>query len=324
MSEPILTNLMRQACAEARKGLGATLPNPSVGAIALDANGDVLAVAATCGLHAEARLIETCRTQELLPRIHTMCVTLEPCNHQGRTPPCTEAIINAGIKRVVIGTRDPNPYVKGGGIERLREAGIEVVSGVNEDECKQLIQAFAYTVLTRKPWITIKRAFDKNGSMIPPPGQKTFTSPDSLRLTHRLRKKADAIITGSGTILADNPLFTVRQVLDHVGKRRWLAILDRRGRVPGDWLTAAYGQRLDAFIYKSIEQAVADLTAKGVQDILVEAGPVVSQAMMDSRLWVMSVTIHQGDPDRIEVEFNPDVMIPFDTAKFNWDTFLPT
>ena len=195
------------------------------------------------------KLIEYCRAQNLLDQVHTLCVTLEPCNHQGRTPPCTEAIIESGIRHVAVGTRDPNPHVKGGGIERLQQAGVDVVCGVNEEECKQLIAPFAYSVQTGKPWITIKRAFDAKGSPIPPPGQKTFTSPESLKLAHQLRKKSDAIMAGSGTILVDDPLFTVRYVPDHENKRRRLAIIDRRRRVPQNYLAEAAGRGLDATVY---------------------------------------------------------------------------
>jgi len=321
-----LSDAMRRAAAEARKWIGATSPNPPVGAVALDAEGEIMAVAThrhAGDLHAEAALIEVCRTQNRLALVHTICSTLEPCNHEGRTPPCTETIIRAGIKHVAIGTRDPNPNVKGGGFEFLQQAGLDVVCGINEEECKQLIAPFSYSVLTGKLWITIKRAFDRNGSPIPPPGQKTFTSPESLKLAHRLRKKADAIMAGSGTILVDDPLFTVRYVPDYAGKRRQLAIIDRRKRVPQNYLTEAAARGLDAAVYTDIETALKDLSNKGVCDVLVEAGPILSQAMFDSHFWCMSVTIHKGDPDRVEVHFNPYEPMPFATDEFRWEWFLP-
>jgi diaminohydroxyphosphoribosylaminopyrimidine deaminase / 5-amino-6-(5-phosphoribosylamino)uracil reductase len=314
------------ACAEARKWLGATSPNPPVGAVAVDNEGNVLAIAAhhhAGEAHAEAALIENCRANGTLSKIHTLYVTLEPCNHHGHTPPCTEAIIKSGIKHVIIGTHDPNPHVKGGGMERLREAGINVTC-IDDEECKQLIHAFVFHAQTGKPWITVKRAITREGSMIPPKGQKTFTSKDSLVLAHRLRKKADAIITGSGTVLADNPLFTVRHVTDFKDKRRWLAILDRRGRVPKSYTDAAHNRGLDTLIYKDLDAAIADLTAKGAQDILVEAGPTLSQVMLDSQLWTMSVSIQKGDPDVVAVDFNARETIPFAPEKFRWDYVLPT
>jgi diaminohydroxyphosphoribosylaminopyrimidine deaminase/5-amino-6-(5-phosphoribosylamino)uracil reductase len=322
----VLQKTMQQAAAEARKWLGATSPNPPVGAAALDAEGKILALAAhrrAGEAHAETALIDNLRAQNLLPRVATLCVTLEPCNHHGLTPPCTEAIIEAGIKKVAIGIRDPNPHVTGGGIERLQAAGIEVATGIAEEECRQLIHAFAFQARTGKPWMTVKRAFGKTGSMIPPAGQKTFAAPESLRLAHRLRKKADALLTGSGTILADRPLFTVRHVPDHADKRRWLAILDRRGRVTKDYIAAAKERGLDAVLYRDVSEALADLAAKGAQDVLVEAGPALSQSLLDLGLWTMSVTLRQADTDIIDVAFNPQEPLPFDAQQFRWNYALP-
>ena len=319
-------NAMQTAAAEARKWLGVTSPNPAVGAAALDAEGRILTCAAhhkAGEAHAEALLIEACRNQGILPRIATLCVTLEPCNHYGKTPPCTEAIIREGIKRVVIGAHDSNPHVKGGGIEKLRAAGIEVITGIAEEECRQLIHAFAYHAQTGKPFVTIKRALNHEGSMIPPAGQKTFTSAESLRFAHRLRKKADAILTGSGTILADHPLFTVRHVQDHPDKRRWLAILDRRGRVSKDYVEAAKARNFDVLIYKDSTEALKDLAAQGAQDVLVEAGPSLSQSLLDSGLWTMSVTLRQADSESLDVAFNPQAPLPFDPQQFCWDYVLP-
>lgn len=137
--------------------------------------------------------------------------------------------------------------------------------------------------------------------MIPPPGQKTFTREKSLRLAHELRKRADAIITGSGTVLADNPEFTVRHVLDHPGKRRWLAILDRRGRVPESYLEAARGRGFAVFKLASLEQGLKDLAALGAVEVLVEAGPAVTQACLAASLWNRHVVIRSTPlGDRVE------------------------
>lgn len=317
---------MRRAAAEARKWLGATSPNPAVGAVALDATGKILAVTAhrrAGDAHAEAALLELCRAQNKILQIHTLCVTLEPCNHQGLTPPCTEALIHAGIKHIAIGTRDPNAKVAGGGLEWLQASDIDVTIGIEEEECRQLIVPFAYSVATGKPWITIKRALDRAGSAIPPPGQKTFTSTESLRLAHRLRKKADAIIAGSGTILTDDPLFTVRYVPDYQNKKRWLAIIDRRRRVPENYIAAATERGFQVVVYETIESALEELGKKNVRDVFVEAGPALSQAMFNYQLWCMSVTVRQGDPDQVDVTFNPRETMPFTPEKFRWEWFLP-
>ena len=317
---------MLRACDEARLWLGATSPNPPVGAAGLDAEGNIIAVAAhrRAGTdHAEAALLKLCHEQNLMPRLHTMCVTLEPCNHFGRTPPCAGAIIEAGVRRVVVGTRDPNPHVTGGGCDRLRQAGIEVIEGVEEESCRRLIHAFAFHARAGRPFVTVERAFDALGSMIPPAGQKTFTSKESLILAHRLRKKADAIVTGSGTVLADNPLFTVRHVADYPDKRRILAILDRRGRVSPRYIEQAKQRGLDVIIYQSLDSCFLDLKKRGVLDILVESGPVLSQSILDSSHWAMRVDIHKNDPDKIEVSFNKNIGILFDISGLGIESLLP-
>ena len=315
------------ALLEALKWMGATSPNPPVGAAALDMSGDVIAVAAHThagGPHAEAALLELCRQNGTLKDIHTLCVTLEPCNHQGRTPPCTDAIIKAGIGCVVVGTKDPNPHVKGGGIEHLEKAGIKVITSIREEASKKLIHAFAYHALTGKPFVTVKRAFNKSGSMIPSIGQKTFTSQKSLHLAHALRKKADAILTGSGTILADSPLFTVRHLADFPEKKRLLAILDRRGRVPQSYVKSATERGFHVVLYQDIAGAIEDLSLRGARDILVEAGPLVSKAFLDCNFWTASVKITASDSDEINIAFNPEKPIPFDINQFSWDYFLPS
>lgn len=322
---PSLTHGMQVAAAAARSRLGATYPNPAVGAVALDAAGKVLATAIhhhAGGLHAETALLDACREQNLLEKIQTLCVTLEPCNHYGNTPPCTDAIIASGIKEVVVGIRDPNPHVVGGGIERLQKAGIEVLYGVDENECAWLIHAFAHKAKTGKAWVTVKRALSQDGSMIPPLNQKTFTSLPSLTLAHQLRKKADTILTSASTILADQPLFTVRHVPDYEGKKRWLAIMDRQGYVPEAYLKQAFERGFIPIIYHDFEYAFKDLAAIGAQDILVEAGPTLSAAILASDHWTMSVTIRQGDPDITDVEFSPNVTILSDGMPFKWELFL--
>ncbi|MER2519421.1 MAG: bifunctional diaminohydroxyphosphoribosylaminopyrimidine deaminase/5-amino-6-(5-phosphoribosylamino)uracil reductase RibD [Bdellovibrionales bacterium] len=327
----LVAKAMRKACAEARNWLGSTAPNPPVGAVALDRNGAIAAAAAHCRAgesHAEAKLIDHCKALGAMDSIETLCVTLEPCNHHGHTPPCVEKIIQSGIKRVAIGTRDPNPYVRGGGAQKLRDAGIEVVENVEQDQCRQLIHAFAYAVTTGKPWVTVKQAFTRNGSMIPPSGQKTFTSQESLTLAHRMRKKAGAIVTGSGTMLADNPLFTVRHTQDFPQAQRALAIMDRRKRVPPAMLENARRNGFDVFICDSLDQAFETLSTRGIQDILVEAGPTLSQAVLKSPHWTMRVDIHQSlqetGPDHVASVLNHNAQLPFAPDGLRWEWFLPS
>ena len=295
------------ALAEARKFRGATSPNPPVGAAAIAHDGQLLAVAAHEKMgeaHAEVRVLKACRARGVLHEISSLVVTLEPCNHTGKTPPCTVALREAGIRRVVFGARDPNP-VAHGGEAALRSAGIDVIQAQLGSEtrtaCEELIAPFSHFVRTGTPWVTIKTAHREDGSMLPTPGQKTFTSPDSLRYAHELRRRCDAIITGSGTVLADDPSFTVQHVPDFADKRRLLAVLDRRGRVPDAWLAHAAERSLIARRFTDIGACLAFLGQHEVVEALVETGPTLSQLILDSGVWQEHVSIQcrTGMPDLI-------------------------
>jgi diaminohydroxyphosphoribosylaminopyrimidine deaminase / 5-amino-6-(5-phosphoribosylamino)uracil reductase len=301
-----IKSAMQLALDQARIFRGATSPNPPVGAAGLSEKGEVLSVQAhekAGTLHAEAKVIEDCRARRVLSQLHTLVVTLEPCNHQGRTPACTEAIMASPIRHVVFGTKDPNPRVQGGGVERLAEAGIqvqEIPSEIIRGQCQALIEPFAYWSRTGLPWITVKTAIDSTGSMIPVQGERTFTSLTSLRFGHELRKRADAVLTGSGTVLADNPEFTVRHVPDHAGKKRWLVVLDRRQRTPSQWLEGRESAGFQVMRRESIQESLQYLGSQGVLEVLVEAGPTVSAQFLEYGLWNEHFVITQGDPDRIE------------------------
>jgi diaminohydroxyphosphoribosylaminopyrimidine deaminase/5-amino-6-(5-phosphoribosylamino)uracil reductase len=284
---------------------GATAPNPPVGCVLLDASGKTLAAAAherAGGPHAEALAISLCRANDTLDRIHTVVVTLEPCNHAGRTPACTGVILETPARHLWIGARDPNPLVAGGGGNYLAHAGQSVHALIDLDDptapllaeaVTRLIAPFAKHATTGKPWVTVKQALDRHGSMIPPAGQKTFTADASLELAHRLRKRADAIITGSGTILADAPHFTVRRLPDFPGKRRHLVILDRRGRVPTSYVEAAQARGFLVSIETDLANALTHLGQAGCLEVLVEAGAELTQSILESPLWDEHVTIRQ-------------------------------
>jgi diaminohydroxyphosphoribosylaminopyrimidine deaminase / 5-amino-6-(5-phosphoribosylamino)uracil reductase len=302
---------MRLALNAAEKFVGATAPNPPVGCIALDSKGKVLLGAGHQGAgkpHAEATVLDLAAKLGRLAEIETLVVTLEPCNHFGKTPPCTQEILkHKQIKRIVLGVRDPNPRVEGGGMAALKKGGLEVIEGVMAAECSALIRSFGKWSSDGRPWVTLKAAFTHSGSMIPPKGQKTFTSPAALTFSHELRKRADALWTGSGTVLADQPEFTVRRVPDHPNKKRWLVISDRRKRVDPAYLREAQDR---GFVlapnFSKLEEGLAFLGDKGVLEVLVEAGPTLYEAWLQSGLWDESVVIKQGtegaDED-IEIKF---------------------
>ena len=315
----IIADAFARAIAAAVDYAGATSPNPPVGCVLLDALGNILTVEAhhkAGDLHAEARAIAACRTAGTIDRIHTVVVTLEPCNHHGRTPPCAEAILATPAREVWIAETDPNPRVGGGGAARLIAAGLSVhfLSELDHPDTDRLVSAaerliapFAKWVTTGLPFVTIKQALDETGSMIPPAGQRTFTSETSLTLAHRMRRRADAILTGTGTVLADNPEFTVRRLPDHPGKSRILAILGRRDRVPPDYLTEAARRGLRPMQFADIGDAFARLGAEGVHEVLVEAGPTLTAAILATDLWDEHVAIRKvgtGVPDHITISRN--------------------
>ena len=319
LNAAVLAAALSRALDGAQRFAGATAPNPPVGCVLLDAGGMVIAEGfhRKAGLpHAEAEAIAAARAAGVADRIHTVVVTLEPCNHHGRTPPCADAILATSARRVVIGWPDPNPAVVGGGAARLAGAGLSVTFAADLPDGRsrklalragRLVAPFAKRALTGLPWVTVKQALDETGGMAPPAGAKTFTSAASLTLAHRLRRRADAILTGSGTILADNPELTVRRVRDFPGKERVLAILDRRGRVPEAYMAEAGARGFSIIRPGTLEEALAELGRRGVLEVLVEAGPSLTATMLDGGLWDEHVVIQKGDPDRVRiVHRNPE------------------
>ncbi|MFC1532074.1 bifunctional diaminohydroxyphosphoribosylaminopyrimidine deaminase/5-amino-6-(5-phosphoribosylamino)uracil reductase RibD [Thermodesulfobacteriota bacterium] len=211
---------MKEALRVAKKGLGRTSPNPAVGVVIVR-NGRIIATGyhkkAGCD-HAEIEALKMIRGK--LGADDTLYVTLEPCNHYGKTKPCSEAVLNSGIKNVVIGMLDPNPNVSGGGSEFLKEKGVQVKTGVLESECRRLNEAYLKLVTTGRPFIIAKSALTMDGWMATSTGHsKWITNKGSRQFVHRLRDKVDGILVGVGTIISDDPLLTTR-------------IKNRRGRDP--------------------------------------------------------------------------------------------
>jgi diaminohydroxyphosphoribosylaminopyrimidine deaminase/5-amino-6-(5-phosphoribosylamino)uracil reductase len=202
---------MRRALALAALGEGRTSPNPLVGAVVLDAAGELVGE----GFHARAgephAEVGALAQAGARARGGTLIVTLEPCCHHGRTPPCSEAVIAAGISRVVVAMADPDPRVAGGGIARLRAAGLEVIEAVAEAEALRLNRAFVHRVRSGRPLGILKWAMSLDGRTALPNGQSQWISgPDARAWVHRLRASCDAVIVGGGTLRADDPLLTSR------------------------------------------------------------------------------------------------------------------
>lgn len=290
------------AIAEAWRFVGQTAPNPAVGCTLLDEAGEVLIVAAhhrAGQLHAERLALEQAKRAGVFNRVHTAVVTLEPCNHTGRTRPCTEALLESPVQTVWIGCPDPNPHVAGGGAAALTKAGVSVrwlaesPNGADlAARCCALLAPFAMRMTQGRPWITVKQALDQHGSMVPPAGQTTFTTPESLRFAHALRRATDLVITGTGTVMADNPSFTVRHVQDHAERRRDLVVCGHSAHVPTHWLEQAR-TRFDVQFCPDIQKLPALLAETSALWAMVEAGPGVLAALREQNLWDDWLTIRQ-------------------------------
>ncbi len=236
---------LRQALDLARAGIGQTSPNPNVGAILVDADGVIVGRGSHtyAGVrHAEILAIEQAGQRARGARLY---INLEPCSHQGRTPPCADAVITAGITRVVASMSDPNPLVSGRGFERLRTAGVSVTSGILEAEAKGLNEAFARYIRGHIPLVTLKAAMTLDGKIAPPPGEsrnpsalgagaaaRGYITGEAARAhVQELRHQHDAILVGVGTVIADDPLLTDRSGRPR-GRPLLRVILDSHLRLP--------------------------------------------------------------------------------------------
>ncbi len=220
---------MRRALALARRGEGYTRPNPLVGAVVVR-DGEVVAEgyhARYGGLHAEAVALDRAGPAAKGADLY---VNLEPCSHWGKTPPCVDRIIAAGIKRVIIATRDPNPLVDGRGVEKLKAAGIEVIEGILAEEAARLNEIFFHWVRTKRPFVSLKLALSLDGKLASHTGaSRWITGERARRKVQELRLRHAAVLVGVNTVLADDPRLTLRDI---PGPQPLRIVLDSRGRTP--------------------------------------------------------------------------------------------
>ena len=265
-SRTAVDNFMRMAIREARKGVGMTRPNPPVGAVVVGADGTVLGRGyhhKAGGPHAEVNAVRDCGAADLSSA--TIYVTLEPCSTTGRTPPCTDLLIGKRLRRVVIGCTDPNPKHAGRGVGILRSHGIKVDVGVCEEVCRELIAPFASTMLRLRPHLTLKLAMTLDGKIADRDGKsKWITGAASRGFVQRLRAEADAILVGSGTVLADDPQLICR--LRGRTPGAWRVAVDSRGRLPSTAriLTDEYAAQT---IVATTEAGAAALARKFGKDV---------------------------------------------------------
>lgn len=316
---------MRRALELAALADGYTSPNPLVGAVVLDPSGTLVGE----GFHARAgephAEVGALAQAGDAARGGTIIVTLEPCCHHGRTPPCTDALIKAGIARVVVALTDPDPRVAGGGLQRLRDAGVEVISGVLEAEAAQQNCAFVHRVRTGRPWGLLKWAMSLDGRTALPNGASQWISGSTARTwVHRLRAQCDAVIVGGGTVRADDPLLTSRGLRSPEPLR---VVLSRRLDLPDQaqiWdqsvapTLVVHGQdapaeardRLEALgLQREVlpacgpESLMAVLAQRGCNRVLWECGPelaaaALQQACVQELAAVIAPKLLGGEPAR--------------------------
>jgi diaminohydroxyphosphoribosylaminopyrimidine deaminase/5-amino-6-(5-phosphoribosylamino)uracil reductase len=282
-----LESWMRLALRDAKRGAGRTSPNPAVGAVIVSARGKLLARGwhrAAGKPHAEIEAMRRLARPELA-RGATLYVTLEPCSTHGRTPPCVDAIIAAGFGRVVVGAIDPNPAHAGRGLERLREAGIEVKPGVLAAEAAALNRAFNKWIVTGLPLVIAKCALSLDGRISRRQGEGQWLTSERARAdAHRLRAQVDAILIGAGTLRADNPRLTVRGVRG--ARQPWRVVVTRTGDLPAGahLFTDEHRERTLVYKRRSLEWVLRDLGRRAVTSVLIEGGAEALGEAFDRRL----------------------------------------
>ncbi|RKL67653.1 riboflavin biosynthesis protein RibD [Salipaludibacillus neizhouensis] len=295
---------MKLAIDLAKQTVGQTSPNPVVGAVIVK-NHEIIGMGAHLKAgepHAERHALEMAKRNAVGA---TMYVTLEPCSHHGRTPPCADAVIASGISKVVIASMDPNPKVAGNGIEKLRQAKIEVEVGVMKEEADQLNRVFFHYIRTGTPYVTLKTASSIDGKIATTSGESKWITGEAARLdVHELRYEHDAILVGVETVLKDDPLLTTR--LNDGGKSPIRIVLDRQLRIPVqakmlhdneaktwimttnraslDKITQIENKNVKVFVLKNESLAIKELLQvigkEQVTSLLVEGGGTVNDSFL--------------------------------------------
>ncbi|WP_088035678.1 bifunctional diaminohydroxyphosphoribosylaminopyrimidine deaminase/5-amino-6-(5-phosphoribosylamino)uracil reductase RibD [Evansella clarkii] len=297
---------MKMAIDLAKSAKGQTAPNPAVGAVIVK-NNEVAGFGAHLKAgepHAERHALQMAGEKA---EGAVMYVTLEPCSHYGKTPPCADAVIEAGIKKVFVASSDPNPKVAGRGIQKLKEAGVEVIEGFLKEEGDRINREFFHFIKTKKPYVTLKSATSLDGRIATKTGEsKWITGEEARKDVHMLRHQNDAILVGVNTVLADDPLLTTR--LDGGGRNPVRIILDRRLRTPAEagivkdksaptWIITTKGapqEKKDLLCRTGVKiiemesneinitELLAILGEHEITSLLVEGGGIVNDAFLRS------------------------------------------
>lgn len=287
---------LRRALELAAMGAGHVSPNPMVGAVIVSADGRIIGEGFHRhygGPHAEVNAFASVLPEDehLFPE-STIYVTLEPCSHYGKTPPCADLLVAKGIGRCVVGTTDPNPKVSGRGIRRLRDAGIEVISDIMRDECRAINVRFFTAHTLHRPWIQLKWAQDAQGQLaLPRPADSDtpyspliISSPLTMALMHRERSMCDAIMVGTDTLLLDRPSLTTRLWPGHSPR----PVIFDSPRLAGVADTLSVMQRDPVILDPAmpLEENMHRLyTEHGITSLMVEGGPTLLRSFLDARLY---------------------------------------
>jgi len=267
----------------AMRAEGKVSPNPLVGAVVLDKNGNIVGEGyheKYGEAHAEVNALDAAGKKACGGTIY---VNLEPCCHYGKTPPCIDRVIASGIKRMVVGMTDPNPKVAGRSIKMAKEAGLNVVENVLNDECLKLNEIFIKNITENMPFVALKTAGTIDGKIATSAGlSKWITSEKAREEVHRLRNKYDAILTGSGTVIADNPSLTCRK---EGGRNPVRVVIDSKDRISAD--SKIYnddGTRVIVWKNYDLDQLFKWLYKERIYSVLVEAGAGLNSSMIKAKL----------------------------------------
>jgi diaminohydroxyphosphoribosylaminopyrimidine deaminase / 5-amino-6-(5-phosphoribosylamino)uracil reductase len=300
---------LAHALREGLKGVGLSSPNPPVGCVLVKA-GRIIGsgVHTRAGdPHGEIMALRDAESRNEMVQGATAYVTLEPCCHQGRTPPCTDSLIRAGIVRVVVGVGDPNPRVAGGGMAILRSHGLEVREGVLSEACRRFHDPFFKLIRTGLPWVMLKLALGSDGSLGPIGRTTTITPPEVQLRAHALRRASEAIVVGAGTVAVDDPQLTDRWPFPTLPHRNFLrVVLDDQGRLPADrrvWQSIPGQPAMRAVVAEppplrdvqdlrlppgpggcSLRHLLHELVARGVGRVLFEGGGAVARMLLEQDL----------------------------------------
>lgn len=276
------TKYMKLALELAKKGLGNVEPNPMVGCVIVK-NGKIIGQGwhkKFGGPHAEINALKNCKVSA---KGATMYVSLEPCCHFGKTPPCVNAIIAAGIKKVVAAVKDPTKKVAGKGFAILKKAGIEVVVGICEKEAKELNAAFFKFAKTGKPYIIVKWAQSSDGFLSRSDGKRWITNAASRKDVHKIRRRVGAILVGVNTVIEDNPMLTARP---DRGRQPLRIVLGKASKLPKNCCLLKTAKKWPVYIFngRNLNNVLARLGKMNVQQLLVEGGEKIITSFLKHKL----------------------------------------